>query len=235
MSLSNEEMQEFKIEANDLLAEAESSLLKVERGEDFNKNYDSIFRAFHSLKGAAGMLDLSELQNHMHKIENLFQQLKDRPTIGPNVATFFLKSIDAARSLLEFEPITFDYNIPTNPPNPATPQKPADSNVTKILTRPEIETPPEIMILVTKLEDEESRRIIEEIKRISPRIKIGSADLANQSEIHELLERAFELLLFKFSDLDEYLNQKGKKDIASIMRRELHGLIESKKRLRQPS
>lgn len=113
MDFSAEEIQEFKNEAEELLQEAEDSLLNVERGQEFKSNYNLIFRSFHSLKGAAGMLELHDLQSHMHKIENLFQGLQNCDTVPAAVVTYFLKSIDAARDLLNFKSVEFSYDLPT--------------------------------------------------------------------------------------------------------------------------
>jgi CheY-like chemotaxis protein len=125
MEFTQEELDEFKVESTELLSEAEKSLLIVEKGGDFKSNYDSIFRAFHTLKGAAGMLELDNLQQHMHQIEHLFQKLKDESQIDRAKITFFLEAIDAAKSLLNFEPVTFSYNLPQGD-SPA-PEKPKSS------------------------------------------------------------------------------------------------------------
>jgi FixJ family two-component response regulator len=110
--MEQEELQEFKIEATDLLNEAENSLLLVEKGEDFERHYDSIFRAFHSLKGAAGMLELTKLQDHLHTIENHFQQFKGVDKIAQALVSYFLAAVDASRSLLDDKPVNFSYTLP---------------------------------------------------------------------------------------------------------------------------
>ncbi|MGE3609340.1 MAG: response regulator [Bacteriovoracaceae bacterium] len=112
MTFTDEEIQEFKIEALDLLTEAENALLNVESGSAFKSNYDLIFRSFHSLKGAAGMIELTSLQNHMHKIENNFQLFKEEATLPPKIISYFLTSIDVARALLDNKSFEFDYNLP---------------------------------------------------------------------------------------------------------------------------
>lgn len=152
MNFTDEEIQEFKIEATDLLNEAENALLSVESGADFKKSYDKIFRSFHSLKGAAGMLELNVLQSHMHKIENLFQQFKEKTTIEASVITYFLRSIDAARSLLDFQTIEFNYDLPT----PS--QEGSESQVNKAPvenTQTFSKTPPKPKNLIFIIDDEE--------------------------------------------------------------------------------
>ncbi len=110
--LSEDEISEFKIESLELLDIGESSLLSIEKGENFRKHYDAIFRAFHSVKGAAGMLNWSSLQNHMHLLENHFQSCKEDITLSKSRISYFLDGIDAAKNLLELREIKFNYELP---------------------------------------------------------------------------------------------------------------------------
>ena len=103
-------VEEFKIEAAELFEEAENSLLNIDKGQDFLSNYNSIFRAFHSLKGAAGMFGLTELQEHMHKLESLFEAQKKIATMNNKQVDYFLSGIDAAKKLLNGEHANF-YHI----------------------------------------------------------------------------------------------------------------------------
>lgn len=99
--------ENFIIEAVDLLDEAEEALLDIDNGKDFKQSYNSIFRAFHSLKGASGMFGINELQEHLHKLETLLTQIKDE---FPEGATdYFLKGIDASREFFETEKLNFEY------------------------------------------------------------------------------------------------------------------------------
>ncbi|WP_369676875.1 Hpt domain-containing protein, partial [Enterococcus faecium] len=56
MEFSQAEIEEFKLEALDLLEAAEDNLLQLDRGATLATHYDAIFRCFHSIKGGAGML-----------------------------------------------------------------------------------------------------------------------------------------------------------------------------------
>ena len=65
MSFDNSELlNDFVIEANEHLAEIENQLLEIE-ANGANVNVDlvnTVFRAIHSIKGAAGFLGLSAFQ-----------------------------------------------------------------------------------------------------------------------------------------------------------------------------
>jgi chemotaxis protein histidine kinase CheA len=103
-------VDEFKVEAAELFENAENSLLNIDKGEDFLSNYNNIFRAFHSLKGAAGMFGLMALQEHMHKLESLFEAQKKIAKMNNKQVDYFLSGIDVAKKLLDDEEANF-YHI----------------------------------------------------------------------------------------------------------------------------
>lgn len=109
MNFSEEEITEFRTEALELLDSAEDALLQLDRGGEFRKNYDSIFRVFHSLKGGGGMLGLTEIQNHMHKLENLLSETKARNGMTKSEISLFLRGVDAGRRILAGEKVDFSY------------------------------------------------------------------------------------------------------------------------------
>lgn len=101
MVLSDQEFGDFKIEAVELLELAEKSLLAVENGADFKAHFDSVFRAFHNIKGAAGVLEFVELQSHIHQLENLLMLSNNLDSIPKNHLDLLFKGIDAAKKILE--------------------------------------------------------------------------------------------------------------------------------------
>lgn len=98
---------EFLIEAQEMLEEAESSFVSLEKGGDFNINFNKIFRSFHSLKGAAGMFGLEKVQTHMHYLESLLEKYKIEKSFPRDVIDYFLKGIDATKDLLDEKAINF--------------------------------------------------------------------------------------------------------------------------------
>lgn len=105
-------IEEFKIEAAEMFENAEEGLLNIDKGLDFNSNYNSIFRSFHSLKGAAGMFGMDALQTHMHKLESLFEAQKKYAVIKKHQIDYFLKGVDAARSLIDGHSVNFSHIEP---------------------------------------------------------------------------------------------------------------------------
>lgn len=109
MSNDNDDsIQEFLIEASELLDYAEAELLNAEKG-DSDYFYDSTFRAFHSIKGGAGMLGLTNLQNHMHKLESQWIPLKGSLRLNKSESDYFLAGIDASRKILQGDFVEFNY------------------------------------------------------------------------------------------------------------------------------
>lgn len=104
-------LKEFKYEADEMLNESEDFLLALEKEQEFEPNFNGIFRAFHSLKGAAGMFEINPLQEFMHTIEGQFESLRTKKKITRAQIDYFLQAIDSARSLLDQNEIQFDTTL----------------------------------------------------------------------------------------------------------------------------
>ena len=79
----SEFIQYFRDETEELLQQIDSDLLRLEEFIDTGRAdaeiVNSLFRALHTVKGSAGMLQFSEVQTLAHKLENLCDLLrKDR-------------------------------------------------------------------------------------------------------------------------------------------------------------
>lgn len=96
----DEDLREFYNEALDLLDEAEACLLQIEKKAPLKDRFDAIFRSFHSIKGGAGMLGISDLQDHTHTLETFFSQFRDKDSISAKDVTYLLEGIDKTRSLI---------------------------------------------------------------------------------------------------------------------------------------
>jgi FixJ family two-component response regulator/HPt (histidine-containing phosphotransfer) domain-containing protein len=132
-------IEEFKIEADEMFADSEEGLLNIERGEDFDENFNSIFRSFHSLKGAAGMFGIDQLQEHMHKLETLFENQKAIGSLSKELVDYFLDGVDASKSILNGEEVTFEYwedRVHTQPEKDVTtPQAPQEKSPPSTITK----------------------------------------------------------------------------------------------------
>ena len=111
MSIDKGILEDFAIEANELLDEAEDGLLKLNQQQDLKKIYDLVFRGFHSLKGSSGMIGFNDLQRHLHLLEDYLQKSKGDLEHFKNSADYYLLGIDAARKILSGETIKFTYEV----------------------------------------------------------------------------------------------------------------------------
>jgi CheY-like chemotaxis protein/HPt (histidine-containing phosphotransfer) domain-containing protein len=105
-------LSDFYVEAEELYAEAEDALLDLEKSNKFEENYNSIFRAFHSVKGAAGMCGLVRLQEHMHYLENLLEKKKVDGYFSETLVDYLLSSVDCAKKIATGENVDFNYFDP---------------------------------------------------------------------------------------------------------------------------
>ncbi len=96
-------LQEFVIESREHLADVESQLLEIEScGADVNLDLvNTVFRAVHSVKGAAGFLGLSTINELAHNLENVLNQIRNQELIpSGEVVDSLLKSADVLQNLV---------------------------------------------------------------------------------------------------------------------------------------
>ena len=101
-------IQEFQLESNELLDDAEDSLLAIDTGGDFMENFHKIFRAFHSIKGGSAIFGMEDLTKHMHVLEGLFESRREKSFSKAQI-DYFLLGVDTSRVLLERESVNFEY------------------------------------------------------------------------------------------------------------------------------
>jgi len=70
-------LQDFLIEAGDLLSGVDNKLVDLERAPNDTGLLNEIFRGFHTIKGGAGFLNATELVTLCHLTENLFDKLRN--------------------------------------------------------------------------------------------------------------------------------------------------------------
>ena len=134
--MDEEVLAEFSIEAEELLGEAEEVLLKIESTDSFDEDFNKIFRSFHSLKGAAGMFEIDELQSFMHTIEDQFESTKDQGSMDQHQVDYFLEAIDCARKILGGQSIEFDTQAFSGEASPK-PSEPQENSQTAVEAKQE--------------------------------------------------------------------------------------------------
>jgi two-component system chemotaxis sensor kinase CheA len=92
---------EFCSEAFEHLINAEQSVLKLESDPGDKEAINNIFRAFHTIKGAAGFLDFKDIRVLAHEAETMLDMVrKDTLKFEGRVVELTLSSVDSLRQLL---------------------------------------------------------------------------------------------------------------------------------------
>jgi two-component system, chemotaxis family, sensor kinase CheA len=96
----------FRDEAEELLQQIDADLLKLEEfassGGSDPEIVNSLFRALHTVKGSAGMLGFTDVQNLAHKLENLCDLLrKDRMPLSESAVDILFSGRDLLTELVE--------------------------------------------------------------------------------------------------------------------------------------
>ena len=72
----NEFLEQFLIEARELVEQATADLLALEREPGDRASLDGAFRAFHTLKGGAGIVDFAAMARAMHAAEDVLSTVR---------------------------------------------------------------------------------------------------------------------------------------------------------------
>lgn len=72
----NEFIEQFLLEARELVGQATDDLLALEGKPDDRDRLDSVFRAFHTLKGAAGIVDFAAMARAVHAAEDVLAAVR---------------------------------------------------------------------------------------------------------------------------------------------------------------
>ena len=304
MSFTQEEINEFEAEAADLFDEAEKSLLAIDRGDAFADHYDAIFRTFHSIKGAAGMMEMKALQSHMHQLETLFIGQKESKALGKAYLELFLKGLDAARAILAGRSVTFDFTVPPSAPTPAPVRAGppvvesaalgrvivVDDEVelvellTNILTDVGFEVrglteasqtltvmkefKPDLVVTDIMMPGMNGMQLLEQLRKSNPDLPVifvsghvskdylieaialgvfgviekpfdvkqvvaSCRHAVGRHRTSALLNKSINLIMYQFSDLNDYLKSQGKEDIRKVISQEINVLLDQRRLLRQ--
>jgi two-component system chemotaxis sensor kinase CheA len=72
----NDFLQQFLIESREFVEQATDGLLNLERAPENTELLDGIFRAFHTLKGGAGIVEFAAMERAVHAAENALSEAR---------------------------------------------------------------------------------------------------------------------------------------------------------------
>jgi len=103
-SLNEEDLpliMDFINESREHLENAESALLEIEHHPEDEETLNSIFRAFHTVKGTAGFLNLTDINKLAHSAENLLDMArKGQIKLIGDASDAALASVDMLKGML---------------------------------------------------------------------------------------------------------------------------------------
>ncbi len=98
--LDEDILQDFLIEAGEILELLSEQLVDLERAPDDIDLLNAIFRGFHTVKGGAGFLALSELVDVCHGAENIFDLLRtNKRELTSDLMDVILQALDTINEM----------------------------------------------------------------------------------------------------------------------------------------
>lgn len=314
MNEEEDTLNDFLIEAQELLEEAEEGLLLLDKGGDYRTNYDKIFRALHSIKGGAGMLGIMTVNKIVHFMEDVLTKVDQEGQFTPDIVDFFLQGLDISSKALKGEEVQYAFQDPFNKPANSH-QKQADNaeeaqtklkeefkdsskvyfvddegmvrDFVKSLLHSEginyeiCESGPDLIkkynnkvpnVVITdfRMPEMTGLEVIQEIHKIAPEtpvilfsgfldkklcieaIRYGAYAILEKpvdeknffgvlhnalktAKLARLMNKSINLLLYQFSDLVNYLEEKGHTHIRKSISSELENIILERRELRSVS
>jgi two-component system chemotaxis sensor kinase CheA len=91
----NEFVEQFLLESRELIEQATADLIALEQGAGGRDKLDGLFRAFHTLKGAAGIVEFAAMGRALHAAEEVLSEVRStaRP-VAPKVVNDCLACLD---------------------------------------------------------------------------------------------------------------------------------------------
>lgn len=100
--LDEDILQDFLIEAGEILELLSEQLVELERSPDDSELLNAIFRGFHTVKGGAGFLSLTELVDACHGAENVFDLLRTgKRSVTSELMDVILEALDCINVMFE--------------------------------------------------------------------------------------------------------------------------------------
>lgn len=93
-------LQDFLVEAGEILELLQEQLVELENNPHDTALLNAIFRGFHTVKGGAGFLSLTELVDACHGAENVFDILRTgKRSITPELMDVILQALDVVNEM----------------------------------------------------------------------------------------------------------------------------------------
>jgi len=208
MSFSQDEeiLQDFLIEAGEILETLSEQLVELENDPENAELLNAIFRGFHTVKGGAGFLSLAELVDACHGAENVFDTLRNQQrSVTSSLMDVILKALDTINEMFA----QVQHKAPLSPAEPSLlaelhrlsqPEGQAESAVEHALATAEENIPAADSNSSDEMSEDEFDRLLDELHgsgvkksstpvvEQSPTSSIGSSNDISDDEFESLLD-----------------------------------------------
>lgn len=94
-------VESFLIESKEIIDSLDTDLIDLEKNPADEELLNKVFRAFHTIKGAAGFLNLTKLTSLTHRSEDLLNKLRKKEMVlTPDLMDIILNSFDKMKELI---------------------------------------------------------------------------------------------------------------------------------------
>ncbi len=95
-------LQDFLVEAGEILEQLQEQLVELENNPEDSDLLNAIFRGYHTVKGGAGFLSLTELVDICHGAENVFDMMRNgQRHLTPELMDVILQATDVVVEMFE--------------------------------------------------------------------------------------------------------------------------------------
>ncbi|MGB3725112.1 MAG: chemotaxis protein CheA [Glaciecola sp.] len=95
-------LQDFLVEAGEILEQLQEQLVDLENNPEDSDLLNAIFRGYHTVKGGAGFLALTELVDICHGAENVFDTMRNgQRSLTPELMDVILQATDVVVEMFE--------------------------------------------------------------------------------------------------------------------------------------
>ncbi|WP_282114955.1 chemotaxis protein CheA [Pseudoalteromonas arctica] len=183
-------LQDFLVEAGEILELLSEQLVELENNPEDTELLNAIFRGFHTVKGGAGFLAMTELVDACHGAENVFDLLRQGVrTVNSELMDVILQALDTINEM-------FATIQNRDKPEPADPEllqtlhilglPPTEAELNGVASETDVEQPLG-EVVDTPIADEEDPFAFDEMFSGTPSV--------SDAEINEITEDEFENLL----------------------------------------
>ena len=100
LDADNEILQDFLVEAGELLEGLNEQLVELEQSPDDSDLLNAVFRSFHTIKGGAGFLELDPLVEVCHRAEDVFNLLRSgEKSVDADLMDVILRALDVLNDM----------------------------------------------------------------------------------------------------------------------------------------